>query len=167
MPRVTGSWTGISSPVRDYSSTESYGYVYSSGAVVDSRGVCPEGWKVASRDDYINLLASIGSYNAYNLRSCRQVGSPLGGECATSILPRWNSSANYGTDDLGFSLLPGGYKYSSSQWPYIGDGYHLWTSTPNGSSLYEVSNTGGDTISTAGSFPVNSAYGLYIRCIKE
>ncbi|PKM91246.1 hypothetical protein CVU82_01445, partial [Candidatus Falkowbacteria bacterium HGW-Falkowbacteria-1] len=177
IPRLNNTWGGTISPwisyhdnasyfpVFDYADY-SYGYAYSAHAVIDPRDICPEGWKVASRDDYTNLLASIGSYNAYNLRSCRQVSSPLGGECATSILPRWNSSANYGTDDLGFSLLPGGHKYST-QWPYIGDGYYIWTSTPNGTSLYEISNTGGSTISTAGSVPMNAIYGRYVRCIKR
>ena len=182
IPRITGSWGGTTIspwisyhnnsayyPVYDfYPGVDSYGYVYSSHAVIDPRGLCPEGWRVATQSDFTTLLSSIGTYNAYNLRSCRQVSSPLGGSCATTEHPRWGSDTVYGTDDLGFSLLPGGHKYST-QWPYFGTGYYIWTSTPNslGTSFYEISNTGGSTIGTAGTTIIDSIYGRYIRCVKK
>jgi len=170
IPRVSGSWSGTNYPLYDFLSTYGnlYGYVYSSHTITDPRGVCPEGWMVPTRDDFISLMSNIGAYNIYNLRSCRQVNSPLGGECTTSEHPYWASDTFYGTDDLGFSLLPGGHKYST-QWPYFGGGFWLWTRTVDdlGTSLYYIYNTGGSIISTSSTVPIDSIYGRYIRCIKE
>jgi hypothetical protein len=54
------------------------------------------------------------------LKSCRQVGSPLGGECDTDAHPRWNwDDTYYGTNDFGFSALPAGVR----EIPPIGLGY--------------------------------------------
>jgi len=168
IPYVTGSWTGVNYPTHDFLYSGLYGYVYSSHTITDPRGVCPDGWMVPTRDDFISLISNIGAYNVYNLRSCRQTNSPLRGECTTSEHPYWASDTVYGTDDLGFSLLPGGHKYST-QWPYFGTGFYLWTRTVDdlGTRLYDVYNNSGLTIVTSNSVLIDSVYGRYIRCIKE
>jgi uncharacterized protein (TIGR02145 family) len=92
-----------------------YGALYwnPSGANGLGGAVCPSGWVVPHLDNFDDLFVYIGgieSHNANKLKSCRQVNSPLGGDCNTSEHPRWEEEANYyGTDDYGFSALPGGY----------------------------------------------------------
>ncbi len=85
------------------------------------QGVCPPGWHVPSDDEWTQLTNYlIGNYvditsdNVGNaLKSCRQVYSQEGGECDTDDHPRWDSDfTHYGTDEFGFSALPGGTRGS-------------------------------------------------------
>jgi len=92
-----------------------HGKLYNWYAAKDSRGLCPTGWHLSSDDDFTQLVDYVvaqGFPNEWNnpngagnaLKSCRQDGSPLGGECDTSEHPRWSShSTHYGFDEFGFS----------------------------------------------------------------
>jgi len=104
------------------------------------QGICPEGWHVPSDDEWtelVNYLHTQGfpnsntSHGAGNaLKSCRQVNSPLGGDCDTSEHPRWNSHhIHYGFDAFGFSAQPGGGRGHSGGFFYLGDVGYWWSST--------------------------------------
>ena len=125
----------------DNAMLEAYGALYNWYAVDDTRGLCPSGWNVPSDAEWTELVDYVvaqgypnepenpnGASNA--LKSCRQVNSPLGGDCATSEHPRWNShSTHYGTDEFSFSALPGGYKWPWGGFLYAGYHSHWWSST--------------------------------------
>ncbi|MBN1338600.1 MAG: hypothetical protein JXA03_04715 [Bacteroidales bacterium] len=50
------------------------------------------------------------------------MNSPLGGSCNSSEHPRWNEhGTHYGTDDYGFSGLPGGYRNTNGTFYDFGD----------------------------------------------
>lgn len=98
---------------------ENYGILYNWFAPTDERGLCPAGWRLPDDDDWNNLFnymkntyPHINDDNIANaLKSKRQVNTPLGGGCATHQHPRWdedNEAGNFGTDEFGFSALPGG-----------------------------------------------------------
>ncbi len=102
----------------DHSNVESYGYLYDWETALD---VCPPGWHLPSDSAWTQLIIYIviqghqnnwgnpnGAGNA--LKSCRQVNSPWGGDCKTTVHPRWVSDViHHGIDKFGFSALPGGY----------------------------------------------------------
>ncbi len=117
----------------DISWKDKYGPLYNWYATIDTNGLCPIGWHVPSYDEWIQMINSIGgSSTPYGngIKSCRQVNSPLGGECNTTYHPRWNEhNIQYGTDEHGFSGLPGGYRNSNSNFDYIGLNGSWWTST--------------------------------------
>ncbi len=118
-----------------------YGALYNWFAVANPAGLCPAGWRVPTDDDWTSLTDYLISgyqqielsYEADFLKSCRQEGSPLGGECDTSIHPRWSlpSYANYyGTDDFGFSALPAGIRrYGFADFIGLGTDTYWWSST--------------------------------------
>jgi uncharacterized protein (TIGR02145 family) len=99
-----------------------YGALYNWYAVDDSRGLCPIGWNVPSLDDWtqlVNYVVDQGYPNessnpngvANTLKSCRQINSPLEGDCATNQHPRWSSNeTHYGFDVFRFSAFPGGQR---------------------------------------------------------
>jgi uncharacterized protein (TIGR02145 family) len=108
------------------------------------QGICPTGWHVPSDAEWTQLVDYMvaqgfpnddvqnGAGNA--LKSCRQVNSPLGGDCNTTVHPRWNShSIHHGFDEFGFSAFPGGYRTSNGSFGFLGYYGYWWSSTEHSS----------------------------------
>ncbi|MCD4697293.1 MAG: hypothetical protein K8S16_13735 [Bacteroidales bacterium] len=139
------------------------------------QGICPDGWHVPSdaewtelTDYLINTYVDINSNNVGNkLKSCRQVSSPLGGDCNTSGHPRWNShGTHYGTNDFGFSALPGGYRNSNGTFHYLGTNGYWWSSAESSSTTawrrnMDYSNGG---VSRTNNY---KTYGFSVRCLRD
>jgi uncharacterized protein (TIGR02145 family) len=107
-----------------------YGLLYNWYTVLDPRGVCPSGWRVATDGDWTEMVNHLGGQNSptgNRLRSCRQVGSPLAGDCNVSTHPRWDQHAHYGTDDFGFKALPGGFRSNTGGYLSLGLFGTWWT----------------------------------------
>ncbi|MCF8230447.1 MAG: T9SS type A sorting domain-containing protein [Bacteroidales bacterium] len=117
----------------DISWKDSYGALYNWFATVDANGLCPTGWHVPTHDEWTALTDYIGgtsSPHGNELKSCRQVNSPLGGGCNTSEHPRWNElETHYGTDNYGFSGLPGGSRGDDGMFEDVGIFGLWWSST--------------------------------------
>lgn len=164
---------------------ESYGKLYNWHAVDDERGLCPAGWYVPTNDEWTGLLQYLqdvhGVINYHHelygfgnvLKKARQVEHPWGGEHATEEHPRWDSPQNttyygkhHGTDDFGFSALPGGYLSRLGNFEWIGRRGLWWTS--NNSSGFEAYSRG---IYHSDSHIYNSRYrmvsALSVRCIRD
>lgn len=128
------------------SSKDVFGALYNHYAVTNAASVCPSGWRIPSNTDWTNLLDFLGAeYSLSNakelvggignrLKSCRQVRSPMGTGCATSINPRWqNHDTHYGFDDFGFAGLPTGSRgVDGSYFQNTGFFGQFWSTTPNG-----------------------------------
>ncbi len=168
---------------------EAYGRLYDwhtimSGASASNsipsgvQGICPPGWHIPSDEEWFMLngfLIDYSSNNYANLaKSCRQVNSPLGGSCNTTIHPRWDEHPSvYGTDDFNFSALPGGMLYYNPP-PYSSSytqlGYRgLWWTTAEHSS---IPGRGIYLTIASGSFTIQwGAYEkehmLSLRCVKD
>ena len=124
-----------------------YGKLYNWYAVDDDRGLCPDGWRVPSDEDWDQLVDYVtdqgypneqdnlnGAGNA--LKSCRQVDLPLGGDCDTSEHPRWDEypfpshdEPHYGLDAFGFSAFPGGIRDASGNFKDVGSNGYWWSDT--------------------------------------
>ncbi|MCB2222413.1 MAG: fibrobacter succinogenes major paralogous domain-containing protein [Bacteroidetes bacterium] len=147
-----------------------YGALYNWHTVSDQNGLCPTGWHVPSIEDIDTLKNFIGTQSPPGnvLKSCRQVNSPLGGECNTNEHPRWDEhSLYYGTDDYGFGATPGGLRSGSGTFNNIGL-YGYWWCTDESSidearrymlgyaySYLETTNTSA------------KKNGLSVRCIRN
>ncbi len=152
-----------------------YGAHYNWYAVDDDRGLCPEGWHVPSDDDWTALTDYlIDNYEDYDnfsvanaLKSCRQVNSPLGGDCDTDEHPRWEShNSHYGTDDFDFSALPGGFRSDAGVFNHVGNLGSWFSSTEatddtaHGRDIYRFS---GQVSATTG----DKQAGGSIRCVRD
>jgi len=99
----------------DLANCVTYGRLYDWAT---AKEVCPSGWHLPSDDEWDELMTTVGgSSNA---------GTKLK---ATS---GWNNSGS-GTDEYGFSALPGGYGFGTS-FSSVGDGGSWWSTTEGGSS---------------------------------
>ncbi|MBN2173844.1 MAG: PKD domain-containing protein, partial [Bacteroidales bacterium] len=140
IPYVTdiSTWSELTTgafawPENDISWKEEYGALYNWYAVVDPAGLCPEGWHIPTNDEWtalINYIGGAGYPRGDQLKSCRQVGSILGGDCNTSEHPRWSQhNIYYGTDDYGFSGLPGGYRNINGYFSSFSEDGNWWSSS--------------------------------------
>jgi uncharacterized protein (TIGR02145 family) len=162
-----GSVTGIDS---EQQMIDLYGNLYNWFAVTDPRGLCPTGWRVPDHNDVTQLGNAIGglaSPNGNKLKSCRQVDSPLGGECNTTQHPRWNADpTHYGTNDYGFSALPAGLRSDAGSYSVLGLFGTWWSTTPT--STYAANRWG--VIFNEGNVVVQSYAkpgGMSVRCVRE
>lgn len=181
-------WESTSSPAFSWfeNSRETYGNaygaLYNGYAVLDNRGLCPEGWRVSSSNDWFRLInyfytvLNIQNNNFSNdatgnrLKSCRQVNSPLGGNCNTSQHPRWNQNPHsfFSRDDFGFSALPGGQRTSlenPGEFKDVGKMGCFWTSTPTtGDKIrYFLLNENTSILDYSGA----KNTGFSVRCVRD
>ena len=98
------------------------------------------------------------------------VDSPLDGECTTSGHPRWNShSTHYGTDQFGFSAIPGGYReYWEFVFHDIGHAGNWWTSTEFEDRITNAwyRSMFNDSVSVP-RYLTHIGRGLSVRCVRD
>jgi len=156
-----------------------YGKLYNWYAIADPRKLCPLGWHVPSNAELtalINHTVSRGYPNTSSnvngagsaLKSCRQLSSPLGGTCNTSIHPYWNSHTTHrGTDALGLSILPAGARSGDDgQFTSLTGYCLLLTSTLSSTNLVQgqyFRNSTGNISPATGTKP----WGGSVRCVKD
>ena len=95
------AWSVLSTGARcdydnDASNVATYGRLYNWYAVTDAAGLCPAGWHVPTDDEWTALETYLQA-NGHSGAEGTVLKSTSG----------WNDSGN-GTDDFGFSALPGG-----------------------------------------------------------
>jgi uncharacterized protein (TIGR02145 family) len=124
---TTGAWCELHEPYN-----KGYGKLYNFYALLDVRYLAPEGWHVATDEDWKTLEGTVDSQYPvgdvpWDLLGER--GSDAGGNLKSTTDP-WIQPNVGATDKYGFSALPGGYR----DWNYggfltCGEGAHFWTST--------------------------------------
>ncbi len=143
--KVTGDteWDNLTEPDKAWcyynnssSNGDTYGVLYTWAAAMNGaassnsnpsgvQGVCPDGWHLPSDDEWEELAEYISNDNGgytKNIQGWNNVGGHLK---ATS---GWNSGGN-GTDDYGFSGLPGGGRYCDGTFAHIGYYGNWWSVT--------------------------------------
>ena len=160
IPEVTDdtAWTGLSTGARcDYdnnaSNVATYGRLYNWYAVADAAGLCPTGWHVATDDEWTDLENHISS----------QGFSGTEGTALKSI-SGWGAGGN-GTDDFGFSALPGGYRFYDGYFGSAGDVGYWWSSSPSGGDAWSryLSSSFLDVYR----FDSNPRIGFSVRCLRD
>ncbi len=103
-----------------------YGLLYNAYAVTDPRGLAPEGWRVATDEDWKDLEIAVGLAEG-------EVNSPDWRGVIAPIL-KANSYSN-GLDSYGFSVMPAGVRDASGIYNYFASHNTpraaFWTSTPS------------------------------------
>ena len=131
-----------------------YGRLYNWYAVDDGRGLCPAGWHVPTDEEWTNLKNYVTSQGFSGTEGT-----------ALKSTSGWYDNGN-GTDDFGFSALPGGYRNGpNGQFDFTGYSGRWWSSSPEGSSAwFRTLNYYGSAI---GRPFYNPRYGLSVRCLRD
>lgn len=149
-----------------------YGVLYNWPAAMTA---CPPGWRLPSSVEFGNLSRHVFiKYDEFTeasmarvLKSCRQVDSPLGGDCDTDEHPRWDAHEFlYGTNEFGFSALPGGRRHPGGYFTTNGMGAYFWTSTAV-SPLNASRRSLHSYIDFMGRANYSKTHGYSVRCILD
>jgi uncharacterized protein (TIGR02145 family) len=134
----------------DPKSGAKYGKLYNWFAVNDSRGLAPVGWKLATDADWVQLVNSVGGQSLAGTRMKTTSG--------------W-SEGNNGTNESGFTGLPGGYRVENGTFVNLGSIGTWWSSTE--SKTFEAIDF---YLSLSGSLSRGSTpkqRGESVRCIRK
>jgi len=114
---TTGAYTIYDNQASTAANATNYGFLYNGYAAKDTRGICPSGWGVPLDADLTDLTNFIGTNPGTKLKKYSTL---------------W--STNTGTDDYGFSALPGGIRQYQGSFQHIRDYAFLWSATESGGS---------------------------------
>ena len=164
IPEVTdnSAWLGLSTGARcDYNdvydaaaSVAAYGRLYNWFAVTNVVGLCPNGWHVPTDGEWTALEDYITA-QGFNGTEGTALKSTSG----------WGYSGN-GTDDFGFSALPGGFRDTyDGAFDYAGYIGSWWSSSPSGGNAWSRNLEFIDT-------DVSRSYddprlGFSVRCLRD
>lgn len=106
-------------------SLEEYGRLYNWYAVDDYRGICPSGWHVPTHGEWTELKDYISSQGFDGTE-----GTAL--KSTTGWADNSDGANGNGTDDFGFSALPGGWRSVLGGFSSAGNTGLWWSSTSQG-----------------------------------
>lgn len=130
-----------------------YGRLYNWLAVMDSRNIAPEGWHVATDEDWQTLADYLGG------------DAVAGGKIKMAGTAFWMSPNTGATNESGFSALPGGRRNNWGEYLSINSEAGYWTSSDAGGYgwywylTYDNSELVRDWL--------YGLYGLAVRCVKD
>ncbi len=142
-----------------------YGRLYNWQAVSDQKNIAPKGWHIPTDEEWKQLEKHIG-ISETEVEKLAWRGSNLAGKLLPLNNVGWPTvSAVYGTDDYGFSALPGGCRVFDGTTNSSSNSAFWWTATEKGTKAYyryiDYNNT---NIYRQFTY---KAYGFSIRCVKD
>lgn len=140
-----------------------YGKLYNWFAVSDSRNLCPCGWHVPSDAEWSELIRFIDANSNMDTLGSLAAESYIAGGKMKAISTLWLN--NDGTNETGFSALPGGsrdinYNFTSPYWSAV-----FWSS-----SIYNANESLTRIILNSNNINREKSKtnnGFSIRCIKD
>ena len=131
-----------------------YGKLYNWFAINDLRGLAPDGWNIPANADWMTLVN--------NLQGVDVAGTKL------KSTTGWKSKK--GTDNIGFSALPGGYRNQEGKFNELGETGQWWSNsepveiTPSG-RIYTVKLS--DNSYEVSYVQSEKGEGFSVRCVKK
>jgi len=159
---ATLNYSGISSPKYQwaYNGKDSlaaiYGRLYTWYAATDNRKVCPVGWHVPTKNEFVALDNYLGG------------ASVAKGKLKETGNEHWNSPNSDATDAVGFTGLPGGSHWPTGEFVDMGIAGHYWASNleaPGWAYRMLLTNNIMDA-----QYHINSAeptIGWAVRCLED
>ena len=160
----------------DPDNCDKYGRLYDWGWATDKtsssanpsgvRGICPAGWHIPSDAEWQTLVEYVDPNFVSNYNNI--AGTKLKSQTGWNDKP--NGGSGNGTDDYGFSALPGGsgFNHNSDSYKNIGDVGYWWSATEDGADTrYAVYRDINNEYGTAykSDFYKVSAYS--VRCVRN
>lgn len=126
--RDSTNWETINGPTRcTYGNrgglSDTYGFLYNYAAIIDNRGIGPEGWHVPDEWEWRSLAEFYG-------------WGEVGGCLKETGNAHWLSPNPGATNESGFSALPGGYRLPEGNFRGLGETAEFWSLTNSNEDYY-------------------------------
>lgn len=134
-----------------------YGALYNWYAVRTGK-LCPEGWRVSTRNVWLSTIESLGGSNF------------AGGKMKEIGNAHWTSPNAGATNTTGLTMLGTGYRYDTGDWHAFGNQAPFWTSTlADGGGPYVFwlwfNDAGVATTDVDPELGIKNGYS--VRCVKD
>jgi uncharacterized protein (TIGR02145 family) len=159
MVKEDNAWAALKTPAYCWlnnveENKEEYGALYNWYAV-NTRKLCPKGWHVPTDDEWAAMVSSLGD--------------PVlaGAKLKESDLGVWKNPEYVGTNEYGFTALPGGMRIYNGDFPDFSNNFAVWWSSTS-TRTTEAWNRGlyfNSSQVYRGRENVNS--GFSVRCLKD
>ncbi len=155
-----------------------FGYLYNWYAVTDSRKLCPDSWHVPTDPEWTIMLVTLDpsqAVNSGNVSTFQGVQSAIAGTVMKSTITNtslgsglgWNPGSP-GTNTIGFSALPGGYRSNVGSFFNIRNFAFFWSATVYDNTtawFLTLSSSNGNVYRNK---DVNSkSFGASVRCLRD
>jgi uncharacterized protein (TIGR02145 family) len=114
------------------------------------QGMCPSGWHVPTNGEWNTL-------NAF-------LGMDAGGQLKEAGYVHWLAPNLGATNSSGFTGLPGGMRYTSDIWLYLGEFGFFYTSTDDGNPVTRALGHLNSDLGLQGAY---GSMGYSVRCVKN
>jgi uncharacterized protein (TIGR02145 family) len=147
---TTGAWCWYDN---NQAANAIYGTMYNWYALTDSRGVCPEGWRAPTDDEWTAFTNMLG-------------GTSVAGGKLKATSPLWSAPNTAATNSTGFSGLPGGYRNPNGAFDNAEGSGYFWSSTESSATISSIWGLGYTTVTV---YLINApkGYGLSVRCLRD
>ena len=137
-----------------------YGALYNGYVIDNSRGLCPAGWRVPTKEEWEILTVYLGTRTnaGGKMKSTRTA--------AHDSHPRWDSPNTEATNASGFSALPAGRIDPHGNSDNLGTHAFWWTSSIDDATHYYGFGAHHDQ-AHAGYSRFHPLSGFSVRCIKD
>ncbi len=172
------SWAGLGTEVRSSDANNAsnvatyvatYGYLYNWYAVNDSRKLCPAGWHVPTDGEWTSLIQYIDHPTVIN-PNVHGIQSAIAGGKLKSIGTPWNN-VSPGTDNYGFTALPGGARDATGVFFGVADYAYFWSATessPSSSAAwFRIIEDNTSNVTREKDPATSKRNGLSVRCLKD
>lgn len=132
-----------------------YGKLYNWYAVNDPRGLAPEGWKIPSDEEWSRLADFLGGESV--------AGTKMK---STDFWADYEGKSGNGTNESGFSGLPGGNRGGNGTFANVGKTGGWWSSTEDDTYVAWARSL---SYNYGGVFRLDGGkdYGFSVRCLRD
>ena len=130
------------------------------------QGICPDGWHMPTDAEWCTLELQVDPTITCGSTGWRGVDG--GGKLKEAGTTHWSSPNTGATNSIGFSGLPGGYRYAYATFYTIGLNGLFWSSTEYSTTcawyrnlIYNSANIYRD------SYGYGKDYGFSVRCLRD
>jgi uncharacterized protein (TIGR02145 family) len=165
------SWTALTTGAyceynNDVAYGDAYGRLYNWFAVDDSRNIAPEGWHVATDEEWKQLEMYLGMSQA-SADGTLWRGVNEGGKLKETGTMHWVDPNYAATNVSGFTALPGGSRhFATGDFNFLGTAAPFWLSTEYDAGMAwmrNVVNNRGDIYRNY----TSKVHGFSVRCVKD
>lgn len=168
--RDVTNWRNVDAPAyvwyeNDSINKEPFGALYNWHAVGSPKGICPEGWRVATDEDWKKLEQFLDMVPE-QIEGTGLRGANEGAKLKEAGTDKWESPNEGATNEVGLTIIPSGRRDSSGRFYDKGTGSTIWTSSETSASSAYYRHFA-NNVTTIGRNPGgDKKFGLAVRCIR-